>query len=326
MSLYPSTIARCQHVKVNGTQCGSPALKHRRFCYFHKQWREQRIKINVRARRRARNLDLPVLEDANSIQITLMQVMRLILSGQIDPKTAGLLLYALQTASVNLKNTSFEPKHREECVIDPREVRYTLLGEDVWDPADFEEDEEDAGDEETEEDLDVAEEDQSDEVEASAAPEAEEEQSDEEGGAENEAQTIAESASQKACEDRPTGDHESRPSIEAESSPQACVEHSATSTDEVQARRDQEEACEKDDDEQDQNEQDGKAAKPADPHYNHPIRIAMRRDRKFKAAVAEMYSISPNHPWLDTMNPRTIDDKTLKAICSNMGVSLTRRE
>jgi hypothetical protein len=28
-------VPRCQHVKVNGTQCGSPALRRRRHCYFH---------------------------------------------------------------------------------------------------------------------------------------------------------------------------------------------------------------------------------------------------------------------------------------------------
>jgi hypothetical protein len=32
-------------------------------------------------------LDLPDLEDANSIQVALMQVMHLLLSGHIEPKT-----------------------------------------------------------------------------------------------------------------------------------------------------------------------------------------------------------------------------------------------
>src|ERR1700732_3742402 len=27
MSLYPVTVKRCQHIKVNGTQCGSPAAR-----------------------------------------------------------------------------------------------------------------------------------------------------------------------------------------------------------------------------------------------------------------------------------------------------------
>ena len=80
-----------------------------------------------------------MLEDANSIQVALMQVMRLILSGQIDAKNAGLLLYALQTASTNLARTNFEPTIKTRVVIDPRTVNQTPLGEDPWRREDYEE-------------------------------------------------------------------------------------------------------------------------------------------------------------------------------------------
>jgi hypothetical protein len=143
MSSYPNCIPRCEHIKINGTQCGSPALKRNHFCYFHKRWHETRIVLNAnRARRGRAALDLPVLEDANSVQVSLMQVMRLILSGQVDPKTAGLLLYALQTASSNLSRISFEPAVKTRVVIDPRTVDETPLGEDPWCREDFEEEEE----------------------------------------------------------------------------------------------------------------------------------------------------------------------------------------
>ena len=61
-----------------------------------------------------------------------MQIRRLILSGQIDPKTAGLLLYALQTASSNLRRVDFEPVIKIRAVIDPKTVDQTSLGEDPW--------------------------------------------------------------------------------------------------------------------------------------------------------------------------------------------------
>jgi hypothetical protein len=38
-----------------------------------------------------------------------MQVMRLLLTGEIEHKTAALLLYTLQTASHNLSRTEFNP-------------------------------------------------------------------------------------------------------------------------------------------------------------------------------------------------------------------------
>lgn len=142
MSSYPASIPRCQHLKINGTQCGSPALRRNHFCYFHKNRHETRIVLNANRARRARAiLDLPVLEDANSVQVSLMQVMRLILGGQLDSKTAGLLLYALQTASSNLSRINFEPTVKTRVVIDPRTVNQTPLGEDPWRREDFEEEE-----------------------------------------------------------------------------------------------------------------------------------------------------------------------------------------
>jgi hypothetical protein len=155
MSSFPT---RCMHVKINGTLCGSPALRGRRFCFFHKRWRAQRIRLNAQPQSNPQTmLRLPVLEDANSIQIVLTQVMRLILTRQIDSKTAGLLLYALQTASINLKQTYFDPTPTS-VILDPRDARDTPVDEIPWSEEDFEDDE---GDDEREaEDEDVDDEDE----------------------------------------------------------------------------------------------------------------------------------------------------------------------
>jgi len=136
---------RCQHLKINGTQCGSPALRRNRFCYFHKRFQDERIRLVAdRKRRGSATFVLPVLEDANSIQIALMQVMRMLVTQQMDHKTASLLLYALQTASVNLRRTDFKP-HRHEVILDPRDAAEAQLGaHNLWEDDDFdtEEDEE----------------------------------------------------------------------------------------------------------------------------------------------------------------------------------------
>src|ERR1039458_5244028 len=157
MSSYPNSIPRCEHLKVNGTQCGSPALRRNHFCFFHKRWHETRIVLNANHARRARAaLDLPVLEDANSVQVSLMQVMRLILNGQLDPKTAGLLLYALQTASSKLSRTNFQHADKTRVVIDPRTVDQTPLGEDPWRKEDFEEEEYEEDNQEEDEQAEAA--------------------------------------------------------------------------------------------------------------------------------------------------------------------------
>jgi hypothetical protein len=108
MALYPKRVARCEHVKVNGTQCGSPALRDQPYCYFHAICHRQG-KDAVRYLEELEAAMLPTLEDANSVQLGLAGVMRQLVERQIDHKTAALLLYALQTASANLKWTSFEP-------------------------------------------------------------------------------------------------------------------------------------------------------------------------------------------------------------------------
>lgn len=136
MASYPN---RCQHLKINGTQCGSPALRRNRFCFFHKRFQDERIRLNAsRARRGSGTFILPLLEDANSIQMTLMQVMRLLVSQQIEHKTASLLLYALQTASANLRMTRFDPRVHD-VILDPRDAANSPLDYPrLWDDDDFE--------------------------------------------------------------------------------------------------------------------------------------------------------------------------------------------
>jgi len=91
-------IPRCHHIRATGVQCGSPSLKGKRLCYFHS-----------RVRRARAPKELPLLEDANAIQLALMQTMRAILDKSVDQKSAGLLLYALQTAALNSRRVDFEP-------------------------------------------------------------------------------------------------------------------------------------------------------------------------------------------------------------------------
>ncbi len=131
---------RCQHIKINGTQCGSPALRRNRFCYFHKRFQDESIKLSAdRARHGVATFILPVLEDANSIQIALMQVIRLLVTQRIEHKTASLLLYALQTASSNIRHAEFKP-HRNDVILDLRAAGENPLDAyHLWDDRDFDE-------------------------------------------------------------------------------------------------------------------------------------------------------------------------------------------
>jgi hypothetical protein len=133
-------VPRCQHVKMNGTQCGCPALRRRRLCFFHVRCQDQRKRIAADQFKQAKFV-VPVLEDANAVQMALMQIMQLLGSGQMEHKTAGLMLYALQTASINLRNTRFEAEVTD-VVIDRDDVHRTSIGGPQWFEEDFEEEEE----------------------------------------------------------------------------------------------------------------------------------------------------------------------------------------
>jgi hypothetical protein len=149
--MFRAHIPRCTHIKTNGTHCGSPALRGRRFGYFHKNWREQRVRLNTK-RRANTSITLPVLEDADSIQVALMPVLRLILAGQIDTKMAGLVLYGLQTASLNLRQMQLDPFKKERIVVHPEWVPNTGVGDDEEEESEDEEDL-DSVDESDEEDV-----------------------------------------------------------------------------------------------------------------------------------------------------------------------------
>jgi hypothetical protein len=130
MPSYPLSIRRCQHIKVNGTQCGSPALRDEKYCHFHVQCNRKNMNINMNFHERG-TITLPTLEDANSIQVGLAEVMRLLVTNQIDHRTAALLLRALRTASSNLKHTSFEPEPTQ-VVIDQECVERRPIGATAW--------------------------------------------------------------------------------------------------------------------------------------------------------------------------------------------------
>jgi len=130
MSLYPVSIRRCQHIKANGTQCASPAMREEKHCYFHMRWRLKSMEVNMNPNERG-TISLPTLEDANSVQVGLAEMLRLLATNQIDHRTAGLMIYTLQTASVNLRMTSFEPEPTR-VVIDSECVERRPLGATAW--------------------------------------------------------------------------------------------------------------------------------------------------------------------------------------------------
>ena len=154
---------------MNGTQCGSPALRWRRHCFFHERIRRERAKIaaDLSVQRR---FDLPLLEDANSVQVALMKVIQMLGAGRMDHKTGGLILYALQTASINLRNAEFEVDEATDVVIDRDDVYRTAIGGPQWFEEDFDDAAPEAEENEVENEADDEEAVAAGQVAAAAAP------------------------------------------------------------------------------------------------------------------------------------------------------------
>ena len=101
---------RCRHIKTNGVRCGSPSLRSQPYCYFHDRLYNPPYEQ-----------EFPFLEDANAVQVAIMQVLDGLRRGKLDARTAGVMLYGLQTASANLKRVhdSLQPVPSRVITEDP---------------------------------------------------------------------------------------------------------------------------------------------------------------------------------------------------------------
>jgi hypothetical protein len=102
MPVQPS-VRVCTHIKVTGIRCGSPALRGEQFCYFH-----QRMVRGVRTPPQARLHPIALIEDRESIQASLMEVINALIRNHIDTKRAELILRALHIAVKNAHRIRFE--------------------------------------------------------------------------------------------------------------------------------------------------------------------------------------------------------------------------
>jgi hypothetical protein len=126
---------QCRHIFTDGHRCSSPCLRQQEFCYYHHTTRKP-IANPGRRRSRSSTFHLPLPEDRSAIQSSIGEVLQRIAANEIDPRRAGLLLYGLQIASLNLPKTQPATHHNrnsatqrnqnsepvetvEEIIIDP---------------------------------------------------------------------------------------------------------------------------------------------------------------------------------------------------------------
>src|ERR1700722_1443181 len=109
---------QCRHIFTDGRRCGSKCLHAEPLCYYHHTTRgkaQRRAQQSAPYTDRLSTFELPLPEDRAAIQLAIGEIMLRIAGGNLDSKRAGLLLYALQIASLNLPR---EPRNAPETAVE----------------------------------------------------------------------------------------------------------------------------------------------------------------------------------------------------------------
>ena len=131
----------CRHVKEDGVYCGSPALRERKYCYYHLLQRGRRLR---RARALRDNvpyrLEIQSLDNPYAIRDALTDIAQALAAGQLEPRTAGKLLYAIQQVSSTNRRIEQMEAAQLEKMKDAKDgvpqVRAPLLGDNLGSRAD----------------------------------------------------------------------------------------------------------------------------------------------------------------------------------------------
>ena len=100
---------QCRHIKPDGRRCGSPSLRGENFCYYHHTGRRagpRQPQVTTTTARKSSTFQLPSpadLAEPSGVALALGLILHKIAHNEIDPRRAGLLLYGLQIASINLR-------------------------------------------------------------------------------------------------------------------------------------------------------------------------------------------------------------------------------
>ena len=113
----------CEHVKPGGERCGSPALRRKKYCYYHESVRRRIPRMNMMVylmnpgAERDPNYpyEMPYLEDAEALQMAYTQLIHVVTQERIKTDHAKLVLSALHGASLNLRTMEKAKALREKA-------------------------------------------------------------------------------------------------------------------------------------------------------------------------------------------------------------------
>ena len=93
----------CRHVRTNGRRCQAAALKDELWCYFHNKLHARHRQVRPVGQGPGPGaLDLPAIEDRDSVQVALSLVVSALAGGKLDEKRARAIFHGLTLAARNL--------------------------------------------------------------------------------------------------------------------------------------------------------------------------------------------------------------------------------
>lgn len=94
----------CRHIRANGRRCQAPALREESWCYFHARLHARHRDIRPVGTVPAPGaIDLPAIEDHDSVQLAISIVLGALAGGKLDEKRARAIFHGLTIASRNLQ-------------------------------------------------------------------------------------------------------------------------------------------------------------------------------------------------------------------------------
>ncbi len=113
--------SQCRHLRANGVQCRAHRVWKEDYCFFHLHHRTPhgmpRRSEEPPPPPPANGIEIPLLEDLASIQITIGRVLTALSQGKITAADARAYLYGLRLAAQNVRHKDFAPSHSVETYI-----------------------------------------------------------------------------------------------------------------------------------------------------------------------------------------------------------------
>jgi hypothetical protein len=110
---------QCRHIFNDGNRCGAVCLRDEDFCYYHHSTRGRASRAQAQVQAQINDtFELPLPEDRSAIQTSIGLILQRLAAKQLDPRHAGLLLYGLQIASLNLPKEAHDPDRIPAAPVD----------------------------------------------------------------------------------------------------------------------------------------------------------------------------------------------------------------